>query len=77
MTTTVSPKRAFVLEGKFQANSADELAATLIEFAGAIQRDELYAGHMLIGSEIYRYQTSEGVIRIAPIEEWQEARSYP
>lgn len=72
------PERAFVLEGKFQADSADDLAWLLRHFADAIDRKEVGIDGCWCSPSsgaVYRYKTNEDMTHDAyftAIDEWQK-----
>lgn len=80
---TTLPERAFVLEGKFQADNADDLAWLLRHFADALDRKEIGIdgcwGSPSSGAT-YRYRTNEDMTHEAyftAIDEWQKAQAHP
>ncbi len=77
---TALPERAFVLEGKFQADSADDLAWLLRHFADAIDRKEVGVdgcwGSPSSGA-VYRYKTNDDMTHDAyftAVDEWQKGQ---
>lgn len=72
------PERAFVLDGKFQADTADDLAWLLRHFADAIERNEVGIDGCWASPSsgaTYRYCTNEDMTHeqyFTAIDEWQK-----
>lgn len=72
------PERSFVLEGKFQADTTDDLAWLLRHFADAIERNEVGIDGCWASPSsgaTYRYRTNEDMTHdqyFTAIDEWQK-----
>lgn len=79
--TNKLPERAFVLEGKFQADSADDLAWLLRHFADAIDRHEVGIDGFWASPSAgatYRYQKNKDMTHDAyftAVDEWQKEQA--